>query len=312
MENLLISFNVVLPLFLFMMVGYFLKCIGMIGERLTQDLNKLSFKVFLPIYLFNTSYACDLSASFDPGHVAFAVISTLAVFGLGMVLVPKWVKENSQRGVVIQCLFRSNFALFGLPITEALCGADKMGPSSFLISFIVPMYNILAVITLESFRGGKPDLKKILKGILTNPLIIGTLLGLVMNLLKIQLIQPVNKALIDLGRVATPLNLIALGSHFAFKAIRTSLKPLLIGSLGRLIVCPVVMVTIAALLGWRGEYLSPILIMFGAPVAASSFTMAQQMEGDGQLAASFVMVTSAGAIFTFFVWIFILKQMMLV
>jgi len=312
MENLLISFNVVLPLFLFMMVGYFLKCIGMIGERLTDDLNKLSFKVFLPIYLFNTSYACDLSASFDPGHVAFAVISTLAVFGLGMVLVPKWVKENSQRGVVIQCLFRSNFALFGLPITESLCGADKMGPSSFLISFVVPLYNILAVITLESFRGGKPDPKKVIKGIVTNPLIIATLLGLVMNLLKIQLIQPVNKALIDLGRVATPLNLIALGSHFAFKAIRASLKPLLIGSLGRLIVCPVIMVTIAALLGWRGEYLSPILIMFGAPVAASSFTMAQQMEGDGQLAASFVMVTSAGAIFTFFVWIFILKQLMLV
>ena len=312
MDNLLLSLNVVLPLFLFMMVGYFLKCVGMIGERLTEDLNKLSFKVFLPIYLFNTSYACDLSASFDPGHVAFAVITTLVVFGLGMVLVPRWVKDNRQRGVVIQCLFRSNFALFGLPITEALCGADKMGPSSFLISFIVPLYNILAVITLETFRGGKPNPKKILKGIVTNPLIIATLLGLVMNLLKIQLIQPVNKALVDMGRVATPLNLIALGSHFSFRAIRTSMKPLLIGSVGRLIVCPVIMVSLAALMGYRGEYLSPILIMFGAPVAASSFTMAQQMEGDGQLAASFVMVTSAGAIFTFFVWIFILKQLMLV
>lgn len=312
MDNLLLSLNVVLPLFLFMMLGYFLKCVGMINQRLTDDLNKLCFKVFLPIYLFNTSYACDLTASFDPGHVAFSVAATLAVFGAAMALVPRWVKDNPQRGVVIQCLFRSNFALFGLPITESLCGADKMGPSSFLISFIVPLYNILAVITLETFRGGKPDLKKILKGIVTNPLIIATLGGLLFNLMNIPLPQPVNKTLTDLGRVATPLNLIALGSHFCFSAFRTTMKPLLIGSLGRLIVCPVIMVAIAALLGFRGEYLSPILIMFGAPVAASSFTMAQQMEGDGQLAASFVMVTSAGAIFTFFVWIFILKQLMLV
>ncbi|MBQ8537921.1 MAG: AEC family transporter [Clostridia bacterium] len=312
MDNLLLSANVVLPLFLCMMLGYLLKCLGLIKEQLTQDLNKLSFKVFLPIYLFNTSYACDLNAAFDPSLVVFAVISTFAVFGLGMVLVPRWVKENSQRGVVIQCLFRSNFALFGMPITEALCGADRMGPSSLLISVIVPMYNILAVITLESFRGGKPDPKKILRGILTNPLIIGTMLGLVLNVLKVPLIQPMEKALTDLGRVATPLSLIALGSHFSFRAIASSAKPLLIGSLGRLVICPAVMVTLAALAGFRGEYLSPILIMFGAPVAASSFTMAQQMEGDGQLAASFVMVTSAGAIFTFFVWIFILKQLALV
>ena len=69
------------------------------------------------------------------------------------------------------------------------------------------------------------------------------------------------------------------------------------------------MIALGILLGFRNETLVPVMIMFGAPTAVASFTMAQQMEGDGELAAELVVFTSGFAILTIFFWVFVLKQL---
>jgi len=309
MENLIISFNVVLPLFICIMLGYFLRQIHMVDEETLKKLNKLCFKVFLPVYLFNNVYTTDLADAFDAGLIAFAFIALLVLFGALMLLIPKLEKEPAKCGVMVQGIFRSNFALFGLPVAISLCGEDKAGPTSLLVGIIVPVFNVLAVVTLETFRGGKPSLKKIAKGIATNPLIIASLLGIVFNLLRIDLPYALEKSATDLGRVATPLSLVALGGDFKFGKIKGYLKQLLITVAGKLVVSPFLMIVLGILLGFRNEMLIPILIMFGAPTAVSSYPMAQQMGGDGELAGEIVVFTSGLAIFTIFVWIFVLKQL---
>ncbi len=309
MENLVLSFNVVLPLFLCIMVGYLLRRIGLLDEPLRLGLNRLCFKVFLPIYLFQNIATTDLGAAFHPGLLAFGCLGLIALFLVLMVLIPRLEKENARRGVLIQAIFRSNFALFGLPVALSLCGQERIGPTSLLLGVTVPIFNILAVICLETFRGGKPSIRKMLRGIATNPLIIGSLLGILFNLLGVTLPEAVSKSVTDLGRVATPLSLVALGGSFMFSSIRSFRRPLLIGVCGRLIAVPLLMVTLGILLGFRDETLVPILIMFGAPTAVSSFPMAQQMGGDGELAASLVVFTSGGAILTIFLLVFGLKQL---
>ena len=226
-----------------------------------------------------------------------------------MLVIPKIEKENSRRGVLIQAIFRSNFALFGLPLALSLCGTEKVGPTSILVGFTVPVFNILAVVSLESFRGGKPSVKKMVKGIATNPLIIASLLGILFNLSGFSLPSAVQKTVNDLGGVATPLSLVALGGSFTVAKVKEYKKQLTIGVLGRLVFFPLVMVTVGILLGFRNELLIPLLIMSGAPTAVSSFPMAQQMDGDGELAAGLVVFTSGGAILSMFMWIFVLKQM---
>ncbi len=309
MENLILSFNVVLPLFLSISLGYLLCRIGLMDEPLRLGLNKLCFKVFLPIYLFNSIRTTDLNAAFNPGLLAFGCLGLIALFLLLMVFIPRIEPANPRRGVLIQAIFRSNFALFGLPVAVSLCGEGDIGPTSLLLGVTVPIFNVLAVIALETFRGGKPSIRKMLKGIATNMLIIGSLLGIALNLLNIPVPEAVNKSLVDLGKVATPLSLVALGASFTFSSIRAFRKQLFIGVLGRLVVAPLVMVTLGVLLGFRNETLVPILIMFGAPTAVSSFPMAQQMGGDGELAASLVVFTSGGAILTIFLLVFGLKQL---
>lgn len=312
MENLIIAFNAVLPVMLCIMLGYFLARIGMIKEELRKGLNSLCFKVFLPFYLFDSVYDTDVSTAFNPGLMLFCCLAMIAWFAALMIMIPRIEPENPRRGVLIQAMFRSNFALFGLPMAETLCGKENMGPTNLLIGVCVPLVNVLAVITLETFRGGKPSVKKMLLGIAKNPLIIASLLGLAFNLLNIPLYTDLRKTIINLGKVATPLSMVALGASFTFASTKVYRRQLLLGVSGKLIISPLLMVTLGALLGFRAETLVPVLIFFGAPTAVSSFPMAQQMDGDGELAASLVVFTSALSIVTIFLWVFALKALALI
>lgn len=310
MENLKLAFNVVLPLFICIVLGYFLRCIGMMPDNVQKSLNKLCFKVFLPIYLFKNMYTTDLQASFDGNLMLFAAVSLVVMWIVLMLLIPLLEKDNSRRGVIIQGIFRANFALYGLPVANSLLGeGGNMGPTSLLVGFTVPIFNILAVVTLETYRGGKPSVKKMLKGIATNPLIIASVLGGLANISGLQLPSAVMKSVSDLGGVATPLSLVTLGASFMFSSVRGYIKALVITVSGRLVIGPLIMVTIAILLGFRQEYLIPLMIIFAAPTAVSSFPMAQQMGGDGKLAASVVVFTTSLSILTIFLWIFALKQL---
>jgi len=308
MENLILSFNVVLPLFLCIALGYSLKQLQVYDDAALKTINKLCFKVFLPIYLFYSVYSTDLSAAFHKELIVYVVAALVVWFGILMFLVPKLEKENAKCGVMIQGMFRSNFVLFGLPIAISLCGEEKIGPTSLLLGIVVPIFNVLAVITLETFRGGKPSIKKMLKGIAVNPLILASACGIVLYLLNVKLPYAVEKTVIDIGKIATPLALMALGGGFKFSKIKGDLKQLMITVAGKLILFPLVMVAIAILLGFRNEMLVPVLLMAGSPTAVSSYTMAQQMGGDGELAGEIVVFTTAVSIVTMFLWIFVLKQ----
>ena len=308
MENLIISLNFVLPLFFSIALGYILKRLGMYDDVTLKTLNKLVFKVFLPIYLFRSIYSTDLSAAFDLKVIIFAVVGLLIWFLLLMFIMPLFEKSNAKCGVMVQAMFRSNFVLFGLPVAISLCGEDKIGTTSLLMGIIIPIYNILAVITLEVFRGGKPSVKKIVTGIVTNPLIIASVLGVGFYLLKVDLPYAIEKTVIDFGKVATPLALMALGGEFKFSKVKGDIKQLMVSVAGKLVISPLFMVTAGILLGFRNEILVPILLMSGAPTAVSSYTMAQQMGGDGELAGEIVVFTTAMSIVSIFLWVFVLKQ----
>ncbi len=309
MENLILSFRVVAPLFLCILLGVFLKRIGMLGGQSLQDLNKLCFKVFLPIYIFQNTYTTKLLSAFHGGLVVYSVLVVLSVFFLCMLFIPRIESANPRRGVMIQAIFRSNFALFGLPVALSLCGEERVGPTALLVGILVPIYNVLAVVTLEFFRGGRPDPKKIIRGILTNPLIIGSVLGILMNLLKIPLPVPVSAAISDLGKVATPLSLVALGGSFVLGSVRAYAWQITLSVSAKLVLFPLLATSIAILLGFRDEMLVPVLVFAGAPTAVSSFPMAQQMGGDGELAADLVVFTTGFCILTMFLWIFVYKQL---
>lgn len=309
MENFISSINVVLPLFFTIIFGYFLKKIKLFDNYTLKKMNNVVFRSFLPILLFYNIYNTDLKAGLRPGLIIFAVLSIISIFLVLCLIIPRIEKDNKRKGVLIQAIFRSNFVLFGLPITISLLGEENSGVPSLIIAGIIPTFNFLSVISLEMYRDSKVNIKNILKGIATNPLIIASLCGIFMLLTEIKFPKFLDKTLLDISKVATPLALVILGGSFEFTAIRGCLKQVLIAVLGRLVIVPGIFIPISIFAGFRDIELATLLIMFSAPVAVNSFTMADQMGADSELAGQIVVLSSTFAIFTIFFWIYIVKTL---
>ena len=309
MESLLISLEIVLPLFLLMALGYVIKLTGMMNETSVKQVNKVIFKIFLPLLVFCNIYNTELAESFNSQLLLYAVAGVLIQFVLSLCLAILLEKDNSRRGVMLQGMFRSNFVLFGIPISTALFGDTAAGLASILIAVIIPMYNVLAVISLEMFNGKRPNVGKILLGIVTNPLIIGSVLGVLFVLFQIPIPTPIYDTITDISSIATPLAFIILGASFSFGDVGKYIKEVLLVLGAKLLVFPALFLGIALLLGFRDAPLAVLLTVFGAPIAVSSFTMAQQMGGDDKLAGQLVVFSSIFSIGTMFLLIFLLKEL---
>ncbi len=306
MESLKLSFDAVAPIFLLMLLGYVFKCLKVADKKGFDLINKLVFKAFLPTLLFYNIYKTETANVFDPKLVVFTVIGILCVFIVGYFTVLIITKENPKRGVMLQGFFRTNFAILGIPLVSYICGEQARGLASLMVAIVVPMFNILAVIALERFRDGseKLNILNLLKGMAKNPLIIGCIIGLVFLGFDIKLPYVIEKSVSDIASIATPLAIIALGAGFEFSGIKGYAKEISIVIIARLLVIPIIVLTCAVLCGFQGEALACLLITFGGPIAVSSFSMAQQMDGDEKLAAQIIVISSALCLFTLFLWIF--------
>ena len=258
--------------------------------------------------LFYSIYKTDLQGVFNLKLMIFSATCVIALYLILYLIVPLIEKDNKKRGALLQGLFRSNFVIFGIPITESLFGSEKVGVAALLIAVIVTLFNILSVIALETFRGGKPNFRKISIGIIKNPLIIASCLGILTLLLKIKIPTAIEKTISDVSKIATPLSLILLGASFKFDNIKKYLKQTTIAVVGKTILTPCIILPICIMFGYRGVELTTLMIIFAAPTAISSFTMAQQMDSDSDLAGQIVVFTSAFYVVTVFMLIFILKQ----
>ena len=306
MQNFLISFEVIFPIFLLMVIGFFLRKINILSESTTKQLNNAIFRVFLPVMVFKNIYESKIEEVFDLRMILFAVISVLACVAILFIVVPLTVKENARRGVLIQAVFRSNFVIFGLPVTEALCGSSAAGTASVLVAIIIPIFNFVAVITLELFRSNKPNFRKIARGIVTNPLIIASLLGLLVALSGLRFPSVIEKTVGSLASIATPLALIVLGASLQFSSVGRNARCILAGVLIKLVLLPAICLSLAVfVLGFRDEKLAILIALFASPSAVSSFTMAQQMGGDDELAGQIVVFGTTACVLTMFLWIFL-------
>ena len=310
MQNLILSFNAVTPLFLMMMLGYVIKRIGLARKSDFDLINKLVFRIFLPVHLFYNIYTTTSIKTFDSSIVLFILLGELVVFALGYLYVRFAIKDEKKRAPVLQGFFRSNFAILGIPLINSICGDKVTGLTYLMVAIVVPLFNVLAVFCFELFntKKGNVNIKSLLTGVITNPLIIGCILGLIFFLLKVKLPFVLEKAVGDVSKIATPLAIVAIGGSFTFKSIKNCVKEVFVTVFSRLILIPLFVVTIAMMLGFRGEALACILITFGGPIAISSFAMAQQMDCDEDVAANVVIFSSLLCILTLFCWIFVLNS----
>ena len=309
MQALSIAFHAIVPLFLIIAVGYTVKRLGWIGPEEVRRLNKVTFYTFMPVMLFYNIYTSDFSHAVRLPYALFVVGMALAMILLAFLITLAAEKTPERRGVMIQAAFRSNFVLLGLPIAAELLPDSNLGVTALMVAIVVPIYNMMSVVVLEYFRGGKPRAGEVLLAVVKNPLILGSVAGLLVQALHITLPEVLVSFAGKMNSAATPLILLLLGASFETREIARYKKELLVCVGLRLVVFPGAILTLAAALGLRDIEFVTVLAMTAAPTAVNSFNMAQQLGGDSQLAGSAVVVSTAASFFTLFVWITLFKQL---
>ena len=311
-NNFIACLDAVLPIFGMILLGYAAKRAGLLDRDDVRKMNKVFFRFFMPVMLFYSIYSSDLSAAVQPALIAYALGCTLLIFFVSLALVKRLEPERRRRGVIVQGLFRSNLVVIGLPVVESLMGAENLGPVVLLIATVVPLFNVLAGIVLELYGGERTKPGRLVLDILKNPLILGSLAGLLVLALGWKLPLPLESLAEDMSGAASPVLLFLLGAFLQPSGLRHDRKAVLWVSAGRLLIVPALTLLPAVLLGWRGVALASLLPVFASSTAVNSFTMAQQMGGDAELAGNIVVATSALCSLTLFFWCFLFKTLGLI
>lgn len=308
MSNLLLTVNTVLPVFLVMVTGFICRGLKLVKPDAVKAMNRLVFQVFLPVSLAKSLMTVDPETAINYSVMLYCAAGILATFIVSMLLVPRFVADNRRRGALVQGIYRSNYAILGIPLIESLFPGGDNGVSAMIALITVPMFNMLAVITLETFRGGRFNLPRILLGIIKNPLILGCAVGFVIGKLPLTVPEFLMSTITKLGSVASPLALFSLGATIDLKKIGGNAKALLAGVSARLVIVPGVLLFFAYLLGYRGPEFAALMIAFGSPCAVSGYTMAAQMDSDAELAAQMVMLTTVLSVFTIFLMVLLFQN----
>lgn len=311
MENFYIAANAVAPMFLIMAAGCVVKRLKIISESTARQANDLCFRVFMSTLLFYNTYSSDINRSFQPQVLLFCVLGILAEFFLWIPLSQRVTPSPPAQGVLLQASFRTNITLLGIPIVTSLFGSENTGEITILLAFLVPLINILGVVSLEIFRGGKPDARKIIRNVAANPLVDGALLGALTVLLGLRLPYVLETAIRDVADATMPLSLLLLGASLDFSRFGSTARSLTGCVIYRLILSPGAFLALAFLIGFRGFPLIAVLLVFGTPVAVASYTVAVTMGGDSDLAGNIVLMTTGFSCVTLFLWIWLLKTLYL-
>lgn len=313
MDSFLVAMNAVIPFLFYITFGYTAKVKGVVSEEFLQKLNKMVFRLFYPFMTFYNIYKADPTSLPRPILLIFTGASILILEVVLVIIVPRIVKENPKRGVIIQGIFRSNFILFGLPLTISVFGDYASSVAAMLITVVVTIYNTTSVVILEMFNtDGKVNPKTLLINVAKNPLLQGAALGLVFFFLQIKVPSSLLKPISEFSNMTSPLALFVLGGTLQFNAIKKNLK-YIVPVLGfKLMILPAIMLSLGYMVGLRELELFLLVAVYGTPVAAASYPMAQNMGGDGELAGELVVISTVAATGTLFLWIFFMKSVGLI
>jgi predicted permease len=310
--DLIFSANVVVPIFLLILLGYFLTRIKLWDENFLKIANQVCFKCLLPVLLFYNVATANIFEVFNLKLIIYVCLCACILCGVLFLIVPLFIKDKKRRGVMIQGTFRSNFLLFGVPLGLSIGGNEGAVLAAVVASFYVPVINMLSVISLYVFSESEnKSIKSALLGIVKNPLIIGGVSGLIFSLIRnsigFEIPTMIDTTLFNIKSAATPIAFMILGGDLKFKNMLRNIKVSSLSVLGKVVLIPAMMLTVSALLGFDKLEMAILIAVFATPNAVSSYAMARNYEADYELAGEIITLGTMLSIFTMFVFITLAK-----
>ena len=314
-DILLFSFEAVFPLVVLLVIGYALKSAGLIDANMLDKSNHLVFRLFLPVKIFYDITQMDIAQEFDLKLLIYAAGCVMATILLMWLLIPRFVKRRGQVGTIIQAIYRGNYVIYAIPLATNMFAEKGLGPTSMILPVVMILFNVFGVVILSIFSEKRDTslpiasgLKKTFIEILKNPLILGSLAGILYSLSGLPMPSLLSKLTGQIGGVGPVLALLLLGAQFDWNKAKGNMKMSMTVALTRMVVMPAILLAFCILVGgFRGPQLGALFSLFAAPTAVNSYVMAKNMHNDADLAGQLVILTTLMSSATIFIGIALLR-----
>ncbi len=308
-ENIIFTANIVAPVFLIIAVGYFAKKMKIINEVFVEVTSRLVFQISLPVFIFLEIAELDLSQVLELKQIAYIYAATIIPYLLIWFGTIPFIKNPKDKSAFVQGAFRGNYAIVGLALISNLFGGEALGKATLILAFLLPLYNVLAVIVLVVPKHqGKINFKSIFLEILLNPLILAVVFALPLSYFKLKLPEMLSSTGNYLADLALPLALVGIGGSLNMENLKRASTLAFTASIIKIVILPIILTIGAYLLGYVMDDLGIMFIVFACPTAIASFVMADAMGANSKLAGNIIMLTTLGSVFTIAIGILFLKS----
>lgn len=303
MENLLMGFNIVSPVFLVLLLGYFAKQRGHIDDNFVDKGTWIVFYLALPFKLFYDIKNARIE-SLHPKYVLYILLGVIFVIFLSLIIGKViGIKDNRKLSAFVHCAYRSNFVYVGFPILDILYnGAPSMEHMIVIVSFGLTLYNISAIILLTYYSESEEkriSFLDIIVKIIKNPMIIGVVFGALFNFLHIPVYSGVDKAIEMVSKISTPMSLILIGASLNFESSKSDFKLMFLSAFIKTVLAPLILIPTGKWLGFTNMELGIAYVFWATPCAANCFIFTRQMNSDYEFASKIITLSFIMSIVTY-------------
>ncbi len=280
------------PVILMIGFGYGLFRYGTLDDDFVEKASRLVFNFALPALLFTTISTSSVAKLTDPKVISIGVSGTLLIFVSMLVLAPWLIKNKNDRGVVIQGAFRSNMGIIGLAYCANAYGSEGLAYGSVYLGGLTIVYNLLSVAVLNIYQNKATSYTKITKDIVSNPIILSIVAGLLVSVFNINLPSIITNSAEYFAQLTLPLALLCTGAALRFSTMRQNGMPSIFSISIKCFIYPLVLVSLAVLFGISGMPLMVVYLMAISPTAAASYVMVRKIGGNHELAAQIIAIST--------------------
>lgn len=303
MDNLLMGFNIVSPVFFVLLLGYFAKKRGYIDNNFVDKGTWIVFYMALPFKLFYDIKNARI-VSLHPKYVAYILLGVIFVIFISIIIAKALrIKDKKKLSAFVHCAYRSNFVYVGFPILDIIYnGTPSMEHMIVIIAFGLTLYNISAIILLTYYSEAEDkriSFVDIFIKILKNPMIAGVVVGAIFNFLQLPVYQGVDKAIEMVAKISTPMSLILIGASLNFESSKSDFKLMFISAFIKTVIAPALLIPIGVKLGFTNMELGIAYVFWATPCAANCFIFTKQMKSDYEFASKVITLSFIMSIITY-------------
>ena len=293
--------NSLFPVFALILSGSLLKRYGMTNDVFLQTADKLTYYIFFPLLLFWKIGNSSTALFSNSGLYKAVICAVLIVYGLSTAFIILFKVVDFKAGSFSQSCYRFN-SYIGVAIVLGALGEEGIQYFGILIGMIIPIINVLCVSTLIWFSGEKTPLAnrmgQILKGLVSNPLILACLSGILYANLAQGFPPFIDSTLQLCSYVALPLAMLSIGAALSLAGIRDHFKLSLVASIFKLLILPAIGYLLLMAFGVAGVAFKVGLIYFTLPTSPALYILSSQLNSDTELASAAIALSTILSFFS--------------